>query len=75
VLVLREHLFIWSVFSPKLLFETLHTGVTAAACVLTIALSGCAELGTAAASFMARPAGGAVPVPLGGRPSMKQKAT
>ncbi|KAI7801231.1 putative GPI ethanolamine phosphate transferase 2 [Triplophysa rosa] len=30
---LRYHLFIWSVFSPKLLYEAMHTLVTTAVCV------------------------------------------
>lgn len=30
---LRYHLFIWSVFSPKLLYEAMHTLVTAAMCL------------------------------------------
>lgn len=29
---LRYHLFIWSVFSPKLLYEGIHTFITAAVC-------------------------------------------
>ncbi|XP_067104233.1 GPI ethanolamine phosphate transferase 2 isoform X2 [Osmerus mordax] len=34
VTVLRYHLFIWSVFSPKLLYEALHTVITAGLCLL-----------------------------------------
>ncbi|KAM5272081.1 GPI ethanolamine phosphate transferase 2 isoform 2-T2 [Ctenodactylus gundi] len=34
---LRYHLFIWSVFSPKLLYEGMHLLVTAALCVLLTA--------------------------------------
>ncbi|XP_052471477.1 GPI ethanolamine phosphate transferase 2 isoform X2 [Carassius gibelio] len=30
---LRYHLFIWSVFSPKLLYEAMHTLITAAVCL------------------------------------------
>lgn len=30
VTALRYHLFIWSVFSPKLLYESMHTLLTAA---------------------------------------------
>uniref|UniRef100_A0AAY4E8D9 GPI ethanolamine phosphate transferase 2 C-terminal domain-containing protein n=1 Tax=Denticeps clupeoides TaxID=299321 RepID=A0AAY4E8D9_9TELE len=33
VTALRYHLFIWSVFSPKLLYEATHTLATAAACI------------------------------------------
>uniref|UniRef100_A0A8B9RHK5 Phosphatidylinositol glycan anchor biosynthesis class G n=1 Tax=Astyanax mexicanus TaxID=7994 RepID=A0A8B9RHK5_ASTMX len=33
VTALRYHLFIWSVFSPKLLYESMHTLVTAAVCL------------------------------------------
>ncbi|XP_076143663.1 GPI ethanolamine phosphate transferase 2, catalytic subunit [Alosa pseudoharengus] len=33
VTALRYHLFIWSVFSPKLLYEAMHTLVTALICV------------------------------------------
>ncbi|XP_049340348.1 GPI ethanolamine phosphate transferase 2 isoform X3 [Astyanax mexicanus] len=33
VTALRYHLFIWSVFSPKLLYEAMHTLVTAAVCL------------------------------------------
>ncbi|KAL2088592.1 hypothetical protein ACEWY4_015491 [Coilia grayii] len=33
VTVLRYHLFIWSVFSPKLLYEAMHTLVTALICI------------------------------------------
>ncbi|XP_031424708.1 GPI ethanolamine phosphate transferase 2 isoform X2 [Clupea harengus] len=33
VTALRYHLFIWSVFSPKLLYEAMHTLVTAVICV------------------------------------------
>ncbi|XP_041050204.1 GPI ethanolamine phosphate transferase 2 isoform X2 [Carcharodon carcharias] len=35
---LRYHLFVWSVFSPKLLYEGMHTLVTAAACVMFTAM-------------------------------------
>ncbi|XP_067900533.1 GPI ethanolamine phosphate transferase 2 isoform X1 [Heterodontus francisci] len=35
---LRYHLFVWSVFSPKLLYEGMHTFVTAAACVMFTAM-------------------------------------
>lgn len=35
---LRYHLFIWSVFSPKLLYEGMHTLVTAAACIMFTAM-------------------------------------
>lgn len=30
---LRYHLFIWSVFSPKLLYEAMHTLITTAVCL------------------------------------------
>ncbi|XP_055034649.2 GPI ethanolamine phosphate transferase 2 [Misgurnus anguillicaudatus] len=33
VIALRYHLFIWSVFSPKLLYEAMHTLVTTAVCL------------------------------------------
>ncbi|TSP25381.1 GPI ethanolamine phosphate transferase 2 [Bagarius yarrelli] len=33
VTVLRYHLFIWSVFSPKLLYEAMHTLITTAVCL------------------------------------------
>uniref|UniRef100_A0AAZ3Q5X7 GPI ethanolamine phosphate transferase 2 C-terminal domain-containing protein n=1 Tax=Oncorhynchus tshawytscha TaxID=74940 RepID=A0AAZ3Q5X7_ONCTS len=33
VTALRYHLFIWSVFSPKLLYESMHTLLTAAICL------------------------------------------
>ncbi|KAL0973667.1 hypothetical protein UPYG_G00208110 [Umbra pygmaea] len=33
VTVLRYHLFIWSVFSPKLMYESMHTLLTAAICL------------------------------------------
>lgn len=33
VTVLRYHLFIWSVFSPKLLYEAMHTLITSAICL------------------------------------------
>lgn len=33
VTALRYHLFIWSVFSPKLLYEGMHLLVTAALCL------------------------------------------
>ncbi|KAM6980233.1 GPI ethanolamine phosphate transferase 2 isoform 2-T2 [Aplochiton taeniatus] len=33
VTVLRYHLFIWSVFSPKLLYESMHTLLSAALCL------------------------------------------
>ncbi|XP_029917532.1 GPI ethanolamine phosphate transferase 2 [Myripristis murdjan] len=33
VTVLRYHLFIWSVFSPKLLYESMHTLLTAGVCL------------------------------------------
>ncbi|KAM6150973.1 GPI ethanolamine phosphate transferase 2 isoform 2-T3 [Erethizon dorsatum] len=36
---LRYHLFIWSVFSPKLLYEGMHLLITAALCVLFTATS------------------------------------
>ncbi|XP_072112402.1 GPI ethanolamine phosphate transferase 2 isoform X1 [Mobula birostris] len=35
---LRYHLFIWSVFSPKLLYEGMHTLVTGAACIMFTAM-------------------------------------
>ncbi|XP_048394483.1 GPI ethanolamine phosphate transferase 2 isoform X2 [Stegostoma tigrinum] len=35
---LRYHLFVWSVFSPKLLYEGMHTLVTTAACVMFTAM-------------------------------------
>ncbi|XP_048219862.1 GPI ethanolamine phosphate transferase 2 isoform X5 [Perognathus longimembris pacificus] len=35
---LRYHLFIWSVFSPKLLYEGMHLLITAALCVLFTAM-------------------------------------
>ncbi|XP_051890500.1 GPI ethanolamine phosphate transferase 2 isoform X9 [Pristis pectinata] len=35
---LRYHLFIWSVFSPKLLYEGMHTFVTGAVCVMFTAM-------------------------------------
>ncbi|XP_069781979.1 GPI ethanolamine phosphate transferase 2 isoform X6 [Narcine bancroftii] len=35
---LRYHLFIWSVFSPKLLYEGMHTLVTAAVCIMFTAM-------------------------------------
>ncbi|XP_078066198.1 GPI ethanolamine phosphate transferase 2, catalytic subunit isoform X1 [Mustelus asterias] len=38
VTLLRYHLFVWSVFSPKLLYEGMHTLVTAAACVMFTAM-------------------------------------
>lgn len=34
VTVLRYHLFIWSVFSPKLLYESMHLLLTAAVCLV-----------------------------------------
>ncbi|XP_061690926.1 GPI ethanolamine phosphate transferase 2 isoform X2 [Syngnathoides biaculeatus] len=34
VTVLRYHLFIWSVFSPKLLYEAMHLLLTAAVCLI-----------------------------------------
>lgn len=33
ITVLRYHLFIWSVFSPKLLYEAMHTLLTAGVCL------------------------------------------
>lgn len=33
VTVLRYHLFIWSVFSPKLLYESMHLLLTAGVCL------------------------------------------
>lgn len=33
VTVLRYHLFIWSVFSPKLLYESVHLLLTAGVCL------------------------------------------
>ncbi|KAJ8387382.1 hypothetical protein AAFF_G00157590 [Aldrovandia affinis] len=38
VTALRYHLFIWSVFSPKLLYEATHTLVTTAVCVFFTAM-------------------------------------
>ncbi|MBN3303808.1 PIGG transferase, partial [Amia calva] len=38
VTALRYHLFIWSVFSPKLLYEGMHTLVTTAVCVFFTAM-------------------------------------
>ncbi|MBN3321116.1 PIGG transferase, partial [Atractosteus spatula] len=38
VTALRYHLFIWSVFSPKLLYEGMHTLVTAAVCIFFTAM-------------------------------------
>lgn len=35
---LRYHLFIWSVFSPKLLYEGMHILITAAVCVFFTAM-------------------------------------
>lgn len=35
---LRYHLFIWSVFSPKLLYEGMHVFITAAICVFFTAM-------------------------------------
>lgn len=35
---LRYHLFIWSVFSPKLLYEGMHLLITAAVCVFFTAM-------------------------------------
>ncbi|XP_070228939.1 GPI ethanolamine phosphate transferase 2 isoform X4 [Bos mutus] len=35
---LRYHLFIWSVFSPKLLYEGMHLLITAAVCIFFIAM-------------------------------------
>ncbi|MGH0123416.1 UNVERIFIED_CONTAM: hypothetical protein FKN15_016782 [Acipenser sinensis] len=35
---LRYHLFVWSVFSPKLLYEGMHTFVTASICVFFTAM-------------------------------------
>lgn len=35
---LRHHLFIWSVFSPKLLYEGMHVLITAAICVFFTAM-------------------------------------
>lgn len=35
---LRYHLFIWSVFSPKLLYEGMHLLITAAICVFFTAM-------------------------------------
>lgn len=35
---LRYHLFIWSVFSPKLLYEGMHILITAAICVFFTAM-------------------------------------
>lgn len=38
VTVLRYHLFIWSVFSPKLLYESMHLLLTAAVCLFFITM-------------------------------------
>ncbi|XP_061874112.1 GPI ethanolamine phosphate transferase 2 isoform X4 [Colius striatus] len=38
VTVLRYHLFIWSVFSPKLLYEGVHVFITAAICLFFTAM-------------------------------------
>lgn len=38
VTALRYHLFIWSVFSPKLLYESMHLLLTAAVCLVFIAM-------------------------------------
>lgn len=38
VTVLRYHLFIWSVFSPKLLYESMHLLLTAGVCLFFIAM-------------------------------------
>lgn len=38
VTVLRYHLFIWSVFSPKLLYESMHLLLTAGFCLFFIAM-------------------------------------
>lgn len=35
---LRYHLFIWSVFSPKLLYEGVHVFITAAICLFFTAM-------------------------------------
>lgn len=38
VTVLRYHLFIWSVFSPKLLYESMHLLLTTAVCLFFITM-------------------------------------
>ncbi|KAM9329980.1 GPI ethanolamine phosphate transferase 2 [Gastrophryne carolinensis] len=38
VTALRYHLFIWSVFSPKLLYEVIHLAISAIICVVFIAV-------------------------------------
>ncbi|XP_072252290.1 GPI ethanolamine phosphate transferase 2 isoform X2 [Leuresthes tenuis] len=38
VTVLRYHLFIWSVFSPKLLYESMHLLLTAGVCLIFITM-------------------------------------
>ncbi|XP_028315942.1 GPI ethanolamine phosphate transferase 2 isoform X2 [Gouania willdenowi] len=38
VTVLRYHLFIWSVFSPKLLYESMHLLITAGVCLFFITM-------------------------------------
>ncbi|KAI1883855.1 hypothetical protein AGOR_G00236330 [Albula goreensis] len=38
ITALRYHLFIWSVFSPKLLYEAMHTLVTTAVCIFFTAM-------------------------------------
>ncbi|XP_068089998.1 GPI ethanolamine phosphate transferase 2 isoform X3 [Hyperolius riggenbachi] len=38
VTALRYHLFIWSVFSPKLLYEVIHLSISAVVCLIFIAV-------------------------------------
>lgn len=38
VTALRYHLFIWSVFSPKLLYESMHLLLTAGVCLFFITM-------------------------------------
>lgn len=38
VSALRYHLFIWSVFSPKLLYESVHLLLTAAVCLFFVTM-------------------------------------